>query len=67
MRVYLRPRRLKAEEAQVPPVERERLQCNETVKVHHHKTEETRGPFIIVTQSGMKRKVRDSCGKCVST
>ncbi|MFD9627327.1 hypothetical protein [Peribacillus muralis] len=30
MRVYLGPRRLKAEEAQGPPAERERLQCNET-------------------------------------
>ncbi|MFD9625773.1 hypothetical protein [Peribacillus muralis] len=30
MRVYLRPRRLKTGEAQGPPAERERLQCNET-------------------------------------
>ncbi|MFD9624503.1 hypothetical protein, partial [Peribacillus muralis] len=30
MRVYLRPRKLKAEEAQGPPAERERLKCNET-------------------------------------
>ncbi|MFD9627238.1 hypothetical protein [Peribacillus muralis] len=33
MRVYLRPRRLKAEEAQGPPAESECLQYNETVKV----------------------------------
>ncbi|WP_340371546.1 hypothetical protein [Peribacillus sp. FSL E2-0218] len=30
MRVYLRLRRLKAKEAQGPPAERERLQCNGT-------------------------------------
>ncbi|WP_157805781.1 hypothetical protein [Bacillus sp. mrc49] len=30
MRVYLRLRRLNAEEAQGPPAERERLQCNGT-------------------------------------
>ncbi|MFD9625224.1 hypothetical protein [Peribacillus muralis] len=30
MRVNVRPRRLKAEEAHGPPAERERLQCNET-------------------------------------
>ncbi|MFD9625044.1 hypothetical protein [Peribacillus muralis] len=34
MRVNLRHRRLKAEEAQGPPAERERPQCNETVIVH---------------------------------
>ncbi|MFD9627750.1 hypothetical protein [Peribacillus muralis] len=33
MRVYLRPRRRSAEEAQGPPAERERLKCNETIKV----------------------------------
>ncbi|MFD9626131.1 hypothetical protein [Peribacillus muralis] len=32
MRVYVRPRRLKAEEAHEPPAERERQQCNETSK-----------------------------------
>ncbi|MFD9625930.1 hypothetical protein [Peribacillus muralis] len=31
MRVFVRPRRLKAEEAHGPPAERERLQCNGTV------------------------------------
>ncbi|MFD9625945.1 hypothetical protein [Peribacillus muralis] len=31
MRVYVRPHRLKAEEAHGPPAERECLQCNETV------------------------------------
>ncbi|AOH54111.1 hypothetical protein ABE28_007080 [Peribacillus muralis] len=37
MRVYLRPRRLKAEEAQGPPAERERLKCNETLVVQNNK------------------------------
>ncbi|MFD9624799.1 hypothetical protein [Peribacillus muralis] len=31
MRVYVRPRRLKAEEAHGPPAESECLQCNGTV------------------------------------
>ncbi|MFD9626439.1 hypothetical protein [Peribacillus muralis] len=34
MRVYVRPRRLKAEEAHGPPAERERLQWKATVYVH---------------------------------
>ncbi|MFD9625848.1 hypothetical protein [Peribacillus muralis] len=33
MRVYVRPHRLKAEEAQGPPAERERLQWKETGQV----------------------------------
>ncbi|MFD9626433.1 hypothetical protein [Peribacillus muralis] len=33
MRVYVRHRRLKAEEAHGPPAERERLECNETADV----------------------------------
>ncbi len=33
MRVYVRPHRLKAEEAHGPPAESERLQCNETAIV----------------------------------
>ncbi|MFD9626083.1 hypothetical protein [Peribacillus muralis] len=57
MRVYLRPRRLKAEEAQGPPAERERLQCNVTIEVQSSNT-------VVSIHSGMKRRVRHSCGKC---
>ncbi|PJN88881.1 hypothetical protein CVN76_18175 [Bacillus sp. mrc49] len=38
IRVYMRPRRQKAEEAQGPPAERERLQCNGTSIVQILKT-----------------------------
>ncbi|MFD9626848.1 hypothetical protein [Peribacillus muralis] len=44
MRVYVRPRRLKAEEAHGPPAERERLQCNATVYVQILQTLYSRDP-----------------------
>ncbi|MFD9625057.1 hypothetical protein [Peribacillus muralis] len=37
MRVYVRPRRLKAEEAHGPPAESECLQCNGTTKLNSPK------------------------------
>ncbi|MFD9628514.1 hypothetical protein [Peribacillus muralis] len=46
MRVYLRPRRLKAEEVQGPPAERERLQCNETFMYNLTKKLQTNSSII---------------------
>ncbi|MFD9625158.1 hypothetical protein [Peribacillus muralis] len=49
MRVYVRPRRLKAEEAHGPPAERDRLQCNETFIVQSHETTDNRNCTIVIT------------------
>ncbi len=49
MRVYVRLRRLKAEEAHGPPAERERLQCNETFIEQSHDTTDNRNCTIVLT------------------
>ncbi|MFD9625541.1 hypothetical protein [Peribacillus muralis] len=52
MRVYVRPRRLKAEEAHGPPAESECLQCNETVNVHN--VQQANGnPLFVLTHTVM--------------